>query len=134
MVTPGIPPWLPITQLLWTSRDVFSGRSTARAQPVARTGRPAALLHQVGPMIFVHPEVSRRLTGWARWHASWPFSLERNRLARNPYTLCSCHLCKWSKRVEPRRVRERRRWRAEVDAEIDDPDRSAASRLEPTHA
>jgi hypothetical protein len=71
-------------------------------------------------MVFVHPEVARRLSTWASWSVPSPFDQERGRFARNPYTLCSCLLCKWSKRVEPRRGREWRDWKREVDVDLEE--------------
>ena len=75
------------------------------------------LLRQVGPMIFVHPEVARRLPDWASWAKPWPFNHEPGRFVRNPYTLCSCVNCTWSKRMDPRRAREKRDWRKRMESD-----------------
>ncbi len=74
------------------------------------------VLRQVGPMVLVHPEVAARAPAWIR---PWPFSLEPGRFARNPYTRCSCLLCTWSKRMEPRRAREKRRWQREAFEDLE---------------
>lgn len=48
----------------------------------------------------------------------WPFTLPDSRLARNPFTLCSCWMCSW-RSVDNRRRRraEQRAWRLDVDVE-----------------
>lgn len=73
------------------------------------------LLGQAGPVVFVHPEVARRLAPRERWPQPWPFRLEPGRFVRNPFTDCSCLLCKWDKKVEPLRARGRRSWRRELE-------------------
>ena len=99
--------------------DFWLSRELSRPGPVeAEHERLRHALGQVGPMLFVHPEVARRLEGWARWPALWPFSLEPGRFARNPYTRCSCGVCTWEKRFEPRRAREKRAWHRRVEAEL----------------
>jgi hypothetical protein len=70
------------------------------------------LLDALEASIVIHPEVIRRLPRAALWPAPWPFNLDRNRFARNPFNTCSCLLCKWDKKVEPTRAREKRGWRS----------------------
>jgi hypothetical protein len=70
------------------------------------------LLEALDATIVIHPEVIRRLPRSAAPPALWPFDLERNRFARNPFNTCSCLLCKWDKNVEPTRARDKRAWRA----------------------
>ena len=70
------------------------------------------LLYALNSSIVIHPKVIRSMPPDATSPALWPFNLERNRFARNPFTTCSCLLCKWDKKVEPTRAREKRTWRA----------------------
>lgn len=72
------------------------------------------LLHALTAPTIIHPEVIRRWPRDAVLPALWPFYLERNRFARNPFNTCSCLLCKWDKKVEPTRTREKRAWRADM--------------------
>ena len=69
------------------------------------------LLYALDARNVIHPEVIRQLPRAAVTPALWPFYLERNHFARNPFNTCSCALCKWSKKVEPTRAREKRTWR-----------------------
>ena len=93
----------------WLSRDLSAPGPVDREHTQLRHA-----LRQVGPMVFVHPEVARRLPHWLRWQQPWPFSLEPNRFARNPYTACSCVACRSAKRADPRRAREKRAWRSDL--------------------
>ena len=74
-----------------------------------------SLAHALGAPVFLHPEVVRRLPSAEAPPALWPFYLDRNRFARNPFNTCSCLLCKWDKKVEPNRTREKRAWRDLVE-------------------
>lgn len=72
------------------------------------------LLHTLNARVVIHPEVIRRLPRTSPAPALWPFYLERNRFARNPFNTCSCLLCKWDKKLEPTRTREKGAWRTAV--------------------
>ena len=73
------------------------------------------LAHALGAPVFRHPELVRSLPRSEAPPALWPFYLDRNRFARNPFNTCSCLLCKWDKKVEPNRTREKRAWRDLVE-------------------
>ena len=69
-------------------------------------------LGRCGRQWLIHPEVARRLPTWL---APWPFNIDRGRFTRNPFTTCSCLACTGWKRLDPRRAREQREWRAEME-------------------
>jgi hypothetical protein len=67
-----------------------------------------------GRALFVHPELAADVP--PEIVAPWPFSLGWRRFADNPFTRCSCWICRG--RDLSRRARERRSWRREVDEQL----------------